>query len=83
VTENIAENIMKSLVLTSKYLLIVDLIERSVETEIVLQDIETVELADENIVRVCTKYEDEIEIEEEPSKCQELIQAFKMSKQFL
>jgi hypothetical protein len=74
---------MKSLVLTSKYLLIVDLIERKVETEIVLQDIETVELADENIVRVCTNYEDEIEIEEEPLKCQELIQAFKMSKQFL
>lgn len=55
---------MKSLVLTSKYLLIVDLIERSVETEIVLHDIETVELADENIVRICTKYDDEIEIEE-------------------
>jgi len=49
---------MKSLVLTSKYLLIVDLIDRSVETEIVLQDIETVEVAEENVVRICTKYDD-------------------------
>lgn len=51
---------MKSLVLTNKYLLIVDLIGRNVETEIVLHDIETVEVVDENIVRINTKYEEEI-----------------------
>jgi hypothetical protein len=60
VTENIQENIMKSLVLTSKYLLIVDLIDRNVETEIVLHDIEIVELADENVVRISTKYDEEV-----------------------
>ncbi len=59
-TENIQENIMKSLVLTSKYLLIVDLIDRNVETEIVLHDIEIVELADENVVRISTKYDEEV-----------------------
>ncbi len=73
---------MKSLLLTNRYLLIVDLVGKVVETEVALGDIESIQIVDDTMVRIVTKMDEEIQIEEETAKCQELIQAFRTFKHF-
>jgi hypothetical protein len=48
---------------------------------VTIPEIESIEV-DDDVVVIETKYGEEILIEEETGKCQELIQAFKKLKQF-